>query len=235
MRFNQPFFRREFNIPFAIIIITIIFFLLQNLSKMLIGFDLPLTFGAKINIYISRGELWRLVTPVLLHGSLLHIGFNMYALYSIGPGLERIYGKKPFIALYLISALWGNTFSFLMTPNPSLGASTAIFGLIAAQGVYIYRNRFLLGQSARPLLMNIGMVILINLMLGLSPGIDNWGHMGGLMGGFIFAWFAGPSFGIQENYYGQNVVVRDETKPVLILAATILFALGLVFIRILIQ
>lgn len=227
--------KRKTNIPIIIVAITVGFYLLQNLSKTLIGFDVLISLGAKINQFIFEGELWRLLTPVLLHGSILHLGFNMYALYSIGPVLERIYGGKSFIALYLIGALWGNTFSFLLTPNPSLGASTAIFGLIAAQGVYIYKNRLILGQSARPMLMNIGMLILVNLMLGLSPGIDNWGHLGGLFGGFVFAWFAGPSMEIQENFLGQNVLVRGEKKPVLVFAAAVLLAIAIVVLRIVIQ
>jgi rhomboid protease GluP len=156
----------------------------------------------------------------------------MYALYALGPSLERKYGVWPFLALYLIGGVWGNTLSFLLSPNPSLGASTAIFGLIAAQGVYIYKNRYLLGSTARPLLMNIVMMITINLILGLSPGIDNWGHIGGLLGGLFFAWFAGPSFGITENLYGQSVVVKDDAQPKLIFAAGIAIALAIVILRV---
>jgi len=235
MNFPPSLTKKNLNVPVIIILLTVIVFLIQNLSKLLIGVDLPLALGAKINMFIMRGELWRLVTPVLLHGSVLHIGFNMYALYSVGPILEKKYGKRAFIALYLISAIWGNVFSFILTENPSLGASTAIFGLIAAQGVYIYKNQLFLGSAARPLLMNIAMVILVNLMLGLSPGIDNWGHLGGLFGGFIFAWFAGPSYELHQNDLGQNVVVNNARKPYLILAAAVVLAFGIVMIRIFTQ
>ena len=234
MNFPPILTKKNLNVPVTIILLTVIVFLIQNLSKLIIGFDLPLALGAKINMFIIRGELWRLVTPVLLHGSVLHIGFNMYALYSVGPILEKKYGKRAFFALYLISAIWGNVFSFILTENPSLGASTAIFGLIAAQGVYIYKNQLFLGSAARPLLMNIAMVILVNLTLGLSPGIDNWGHLGGLFGGFIFAWFAGPSYELHQNNFGQNVVVNNARKPQLILAAAVVLAFGIVLIRILI-
>jgi rhomboid protease GluP len=166
----------------------------------------------------------------LLHGSILHIAFNMYALYSIGPGLERRYGTKSFLALYLISGLWGNTLSFLFSQNNSLGASTAIFGLIAAQGVYVYQNRHLLGRAARPLLMNIIMVIAINLMLGLSPSIDNWGHLGGLFGGLLYAWFAGPTYGIESTITLGNVIIKQPKNPRLVSIGVVLLAAFLILL-----
>ena len=223
--------KRSFTVTLLIIAVTVGFYVLQNLSAVFFGRDLLLIAGAKINQAILLGQIWRLITPVFLHASILHIGFNMYALYSLGSVLERRFGVWPFLALYFIGALWGNTLSFLLTPNISLGASTAIFGLIAAQGVYIYKNRFLLGSAARPMLMNIAMVVMINLVLGLSPGIDNWGHVGGLLGGLFFAWFAGPSFGLQENYYGQNVIVREEKRPLLVLGSAILIAAVFILLR----
>jgi rhomboid protease GluP len=118
----------------------------------------------------------------------------MYALYVIGSSLERHYSHKRFLLLYVLSGFTGNVLSFILSPNPSIGASTAVFGLVAAEAVFIYRNRKLFGSRARGMLMNLGLVILVNLVLGLSPGIDNWGHLGGLAGGFIFAWVAGPLY-----------------------------------------
>jgi rhomboid protease GluP len=103
--------------------------------------------------------------------------------------------------------------------------------LIAAQGVYVYKNRRLLGSSARPILTNIAMVIIINLLIGLSPGIDNWGHLGGLLGGLFFAWFAGPSFEMSEDLFGQNVVVRQKSQPELILFSALLIPVIIVVFR----
>ncbi|BBB49459.1 rhomboid family intramembrane serine protease [Pelolinea submarina] len=226
--------KRKYPISYYIIAITVAFFLLQQLSKMLFGYDFPLLYGAKINEFILKGEIWRLVTPLLLHGSILHIAFNMYALYTVGPGLERRYGPISFITLYLIGGLWGNTASFLFSANPSLGASTAIFGLIAAQGVYIYKNRFLLGQAAQPLLVNVIVVIVINLLFGLSTsGIDNWGHLGGLLGGLFYAWFAGPTYGIDSTITFGNVVIAHPKNPRMIGLGAALTALLLVLAKIL--
>ena len=227
--------KRKYPVSYYIIAITVAFFLLQQLSKMLFGYDYPLLFGAKINEFILKGEIWRLITPLLLHGSILHIAFNMYALYMVGPGLERRYGPISFITLYLIGGLWGNTASFLFSANPSLGASTAIFGLIAAQGVYIYKNRLLLGQAAQPLLVNIIVVIVINLLFGLSSsGIDNWGHLGGLLGGLFYAWFAGPTYGIDSTITFGNVVIAHPKNPRMVGLGAALTALLLVLAKILI-
>lgn len=224
--------KRNLYLSHIIIALTVGVYLLQNLSELFLGYDLLFYLGAKVNPFIMKGQLWRLITPAVLHASLIHIGFNMYALYSLGPSLERIFGDWAFIALYLLGAIWGNTLSFFLSPNPSLGASTAIFGLIAAQGVYIYKNRLMLGQAARPLLMNILMVVLVNLILGLSPGIDNWAHIGGLLGGLFFAWFTAPSFGITENLFGQRVIVRGNSQPKLVFAAGVAIPLAAVLLKI---
>jgi len=225
------------KLPFSYVLIalSITFFGLQNITEWLFGYDLLLLYGAKINQFILQGEIWRFLTPVFLHGSIVHLSFNMYALYSIGPSLERKYGRISFILLYAISAVFGNVFSFLCSSYVSLGASTAIFGLIAAQGVYIYKNRHLLGSAAKPLLTNVLFMIAVNLFLGLSPGIDNWGHLGGLVGGFLYAWFAGPSFGISENLFGENVIIKENKKIFLVTVLILTIAIALVGIGYLIR
>jgi rhomboid protease GluP len=154
--------------------------------------------------------LWRLITPVLVHGSIAHIGFNMYALFIFGRNLEYQYGHGRFFLLYLLSGFAGNVVSFVLTPNPSLGASTAIFGMLSAQGVFIYRNRRFFGSRARPILSNIIFILGINLVLGLSPMIDNWGHLGGLIGGLVFAWTAGPLWEMRAELQGFRLVDQQE-------------------------
>jgi rhomboid protease GluP len=219
----------------SIIGVTVFFYILQNISTIFLGDDLLLYIGAKINYFIFQGQFWRFFTPVFLHGSLLHLGFNMYALYAIGPSLEKRFGMRSFLLLYFFGAIFGNIFSFIFSPNISLGSSTAIFGLIAAQGVYIYKNRLLLGSAANAMLRSVLMVIGINLVLGLSPGIDNWGHLGGLAGGFLYSWFAGPSFGISENVFGENVIVRKKKQTTLVISGLLLLAVLLVTFKFLIS
>ena len=101
--------KTRYPISYFIIGINVICYLLQKLSELFFGYDYLLLFGAKINPFILQGEIWRFITPILLHASILHIGFNMYALFSVGPGLERKYSPGSFISLYLISGLCGVT------------------------------------------------------------------------------------------------------------------------------
>lgn len=213
-------------VTYIILAVTVIVFLLQWASSQFLGADIPISLGAKVNSAIKAGQFWRLLTPALLHANLVHIGFNMYALYAIGRGLEQHYGHTRYFLLYILSALGGNTLSFLLSPNPSVGASTAIFGLVAAEGVFIFQNKFLFGGNFRPLLANIFAIIVINLLLGLSPGIDNWGHLGGLFGGLGFAWFAGPSLKLEGQYPAFQLKDRHEKDRALPVAA----AEALVFI-----
>lgn len=185
-------------VTYALIAVTTLVYLGQLASEAILGFDILVALGAKINEFIAAGEVWRLLTPILLHGSLLHIGFNMYALYIFGPRMEFAFGRWRFIALYLLSGFAGNVFSLMFTQAPSVGSSTAIFGLLGAYGVYIHHNRRLFGEAgSRASLNSIIRIAAINLVIGLSPGIDNWGHVGGLLGGGMFAWLAGPLLTVQ--------------------------------------
>jgi rhomboid protease GluP len=155
--------------------------------------------------------------------------FNMYALYVIGRSIEQYYGHGRFALLFWLSAFSGNVFSFLFSDGVSVGASTAIFGIIAAQAVFIYRNwKFF--RNPRALLMNTLLIIGINLVLGLSPGIDNWGHLGGLLGGLVFAWTAGATWKLRPEM--GELVVSDENTTTRVwlggLAVILLFGAPLV-------
>lgn len=214
------------TVTYVILGLTVLMYALQYLSQTLLGgVDLPYVLGGKVNELILRGQIWRLITPVLLHGGLLHLVFNMYALYSIGRGLELFYGHWRYLTLYLIAGYTGNVLSFLFSPNPSLGASTAIFGLAAAQGVLIFKNRKLFGSRAQSMLINLALVLAINLSLGFSAnsGIDYWGHIGGLVGGAVFAWVAGPMFSIKANAENGLELVdsvnRDQLRWGVLLSA----------------
>jgi rhomboid protease GluP len=194
---------------------TVFIYVLQMLGSALLGdsnygIDYVTLLGARISEAIDAGQVWRLITPVFLHGSLGHIFFNMYALYSIGSLLERHFGRGRFLLLYFLAAFSGNVLSYLFTQGYSVGASTAVFGLIAAETIFFYQNRELFGSHARQAIGNAVFIIAINLFLGLSPNIDNWGHIGGLLGGAMFAWFAGPQWVLAGN--PPEFSLRDERE-----------------------
>ena len=178
---------------------------------------------------IREGQLWRFITPVLLHASIPHILFNMYALVVFGGGLERHFGHWRFLALYMLGGFSGNVLSFLLSNGFSVGASTAVFGLVGAEGVFLYQNRGLLGNQFGRAIGNVFFIVAVNLALGLTPGIDNWGHVGGLLGGLVFTWFAGPVWEVRQTGFGSNgleLVDRREPREVIVGAATVLLIFG---------
>jgi len=204
---------------YGLLAVTVIAYLLQMASLLLLREDWLYLLGVKFGPLIREGQVWRLITPVFLHGSIWHIAWNMYALYSLGRGLEARFGHGRFLLLYFLSAYAGNVLSFLLIPNPSLGASTAIFGLLAAEGIFLYQNRALLGNQASRAIGNIVMVAGVNLFFGfVNPGIDNWGHVGGLIGGLLFAWFGGPRWKVEGIF--PSLYLTDERQGHGVLAGT---------------
>lgn len=224
------------SVPMATYIIlgfTVLVYILQMASVGIFGYavyqiDWLEVYGARFNQAIRMGEVWRFITPVFLHGSVAHIFFNMYALLSIGSFLEKHFGSKRFVALYFLGAFSGNVFSFLLTGENgySVGASTAVFGLIAAEVVFFYQNRKLFGGQAKQAISNAVFIIAINLFIGLTPGIDNWGHVGGLLGGAMFAWFAGPRWAITGISPDLRLEDQREFREVVLGAGVVLIVFG---------
>jgi rhomboid protease GluP len=218
---------KKSTVTYIILGLTVFVYLIQIGTQYFLGADLAIAYLAKVNSLIIEGQLWRLITPLLVHGSITHIGFNMYALYVFGQNLEYQYGHGRFLLLYLLSGFAGNVVSFVMSPNPSVGASTAIFGMVAAQGIFIYRNRKFFGDRARGILMNIVFILGINLVLGLSPMIDNWGHLGGLIGGLVFAWTAGPLWKMEVDSQGYHLVDQQESHNIILGSLIVFIAFAL--------
>lgn len=130
---------------------------------------------------VAEGQWYRMVTSMFLHGSVMHILFNMVSLWWIGGPLEAALGRARYITLYFVSGLAGSALTYLLAgPNqPSLGASGAIFGLFGATAVLMRR----LNYDMRPV---IGLLV-VNLIISFSPGFNiAWqAHVGGLIGGVI--------------------------------------------------
>ena len=214
-------------VTYTIIGITVFIYILQLATQALLQVDVPVAFFIKANDLIREGQLWRLLTPALVHGSFAHIGFNMYALFSFGTSLERYFGRGRFLTLYLLGAFAGNVMSFLFSDAYSLGASTAIFGLIGAEAVFLYRNRKLLAGQFRSAIGNVLFIIAINLFLvGSLPGIDNWGHIGGLLGGLMFTWFASPLWEIEGIQPMLQLVDKRPAREVVTGAVLVLAVFG---------
>jgi len=191
---------------YAIIAVTTLVFIGQ-----LIFGDSFTFYGLKINDLIRQGEFWRFVTPIFFHANILHIFFNMYALYSIGLQIERPLGYPRFLMIYFFSGIAGVFASFLFTATPSLGASGAIFGLIGALAVFLYRHYHLFGAAGRNMLYNVVFIIILNLVISVSvPEIDLWGHVGGLVTGSVLAWVLAPVWKIQVDPLTGNPIAVDQ-------------------------
>jgi rhomboid protease GluP len=205
-------------VTYILIGICVGIFILQYAIGYLFNIDITNAL-VKDNAMIMHGQVWRLITPMFLHGSILHLAFNMYALFAMGPTIERFYGRGRYLPLFLISGFAGNVMSFIFTANPSLGSSTSIFGLLGAEGVLFYQNRDMFGKIAPRMLTNVIVIGAINLIYGMSPGsnIDNWGHIGGLIGGTLFAWFGGPLFR-QQGLYPPYTIGDVRSKQEVIIA-----------------
>jgi membrane associated rhomboid family serine protease len=158
------------------------------------------TLGYKLSAPILKGEqLYRLITPIFLHGGIAHLFTNMYSLNNVGRDVETLFGPGRFLATYLVSGVAGNLLSAYRSPNPSLGASGAVFGVVGAYYVFLNRNEWLLGGRADAVTSSITQTIGLNVVLGfMNPMIDNWGHIGGALGGAGMAYFFGPRLFLAE-------------------------------------
>ncbi|HEY3291347.1 MAG TPA: rhomboid family intramembrane serine protease [Anaerolineae bacterium] len=169
-------------------------------------------FGANYAPLVTAGQYWRLVTANFLHIGALHLLVNSYALYVLGREVETIFGSARFTALYLLSGISGAVFSYMLTQGLSAGASTSLFGLFGALAIFFYKQRKLLGTFGQQRLVNLGITLVINVIIGLSPGsnIDNWGHVGGVIGGAILAWYLCPVYSLANPSDGPAPAIADD-------------------------
>ncbi|KAK3009992.1 hypothetical protein RJ639_010962 [Escallonia herrerae] len=175
--------------------------------------------GAKINGLIDKGQLWRLITSSFLHANIGHLMMNCYSLNSVGPTMENISGPKRFVAIYITSAIASSTMSYWLCKAPAVGASGAIFGLVGSFAVFLLRHGSLV-RGGTGGLQHIARIIALNMAIGLlSSGIDNWGHLGGLLGGVATSWLLGPVWRYDSRSFGRRGDIVDRA-PIFSLIST---------------
>jgi len=165
-----------------------------------------ITWGANYGPWTLKGQWWRLFTSMFLHGSVLHLAFNMFALWQVGRLVERIFGSLRFAGLYLLAGLAGSLASVLWNPHVnSVGASGAIFGIIGGLLAFIGRaNSGVPPTVVSDLRGSILPFLLFNLSAGfVYPHTDNAAHIGGLAGG----WLAGHLLARSLHVPGQHKTV----------------------------
>jgi membrane associated rhomboid family serine protease len=173
--------------------------------------------GAKFGPLMVRGEWWRLVTAMFLHGGLLHIGFNMWCLVDLGPEAESLFSVPKFIVLYLATGVFGFIVSFLWSPlGISIGASGAIVGLIGIlMGASYHHGQ--LGKQYRSELWK-WVIYIVAMMLIPGLGIDNAAHFGGLAAGLVLGYLI-PE-GEPQTRAGENLWNTLAVLSVVIIAGS---------------
>ena len=205
-------------ITFLLIGICIIMFFLTYF----LGENEIISYGGNIKELVKSGEYYRLLTCIFLHAGIIHIACNMYSLYVIGSQLESFFGKIRYLIIFLLSGICGSILSIAFNNNDviSIGASGAIFGLLGAIVYFGYHYRVYLGNALKNQIIPI---IILNLSIGfLTPGIDNFAHIGGLIGG-IFTTMACGIPGKNDN--------QDRINGIVLLIIYICFISYLAFIK----
>jgi rhomboid protease GluP len=183
---------------------------------------------------LVNGELHRLFTSMFLHASIfgarggyalqnsIHLIFNMYLLYVVGQQIERLFGHVRFALIYLLGGLAGSILSTILggANSYSVGASGAVFAILAAQFVYLYQHRKLLGARGRAQMQSLIIMAAMNLILGALTGlggsslrIDNWAHLGGIIGGLALTWAIGPIYIVRRHPEQPNALLGEDINP----------------------
>lgn len=179
-------------------------------------------FGGNAIKYTKRGEYYRLFTSIFLHAGIIHLLCNMYSLYVIGPQAESFYGKIKYLFIFCFSGISGSLLSTALNFNApvSVGASGALFGLLGSILYFGYHYRVYLGNVMKSQIIPI---IIINLIIGFaSTGIDNYAHIGGLIGGI----FASMAVGVPD-----KSKTSDKANGSIILLIYLVFLIYLAFFK----
>ena len=212
-------------ITYLIIAICVIMFLITcvfSKGRLDISASLLVRLGGNLGYYTKNGEYYRLFTCMFLHAGIIHLLCNMYSLYVIGPQIESFYGKYKFIFIYIVSGICGSLLSLAFSQDNivSVGASGAIFGLLGSILYFGYHYRVYLGNVLKSQIVPI---IILNLMIGfMISGIDNFAHIGGLVGGV----FASMAMGVPD----KNKT-SDKANGSILLLIYIVFLIYLGFFK----
>ena len=161
------------------------------------------TEGFLVGAYVGQGDYWRLFTVMFLHGGVLHIAFNMFALWWLGSIVEQLIGSVRFLLVYLASGLAGSAGALIVSGLyvPTVGASGAIFGIMGALLILEFmQTGSLAGQAMTMIVINLALTAAI-------PGISIGGHLGGLVGGIVGTFALAKTRRMRPPWIGPALVV----------------------------
>ncbi len=182
---------QHYTLTYILIAISSVVYLFSALlSQSLIDMDMQtlVNMGALFGpLTVLKGEWWRLLTAMFLHGGMTHLLMNMFSLYIVGRGVEMYFDTKSYLSIYFFSGIIGGLVSLYMHPVAvGVGASGAIFGVFGALAGFFLAHRDRIASHSKAFMKDFGVIIAINLVIGLSiPSIDVSAHIGGLVVGFI--------------------------------------------------
>jgi membrane associated rhomboid family serine protease len=215
------------GVALAVIAVTVVVSLLAILTPDTTLFDLL----ALDRRDVVHGDLYRLLSVTLVHAGFIHLFFNMYALYLIGPIVEQIWGSRLFAAFYLLTAVAASTASIVFSPGPAVGASGAIFGLVGVLMAGTRVHHPMLDRRARAIVPQLGLIVVINLAFGfLASGIDNAAHIGGLVSGLWLGLVVPPGKVPTLRSAWQHPGGEPATTSPLVIAAGVLALLAAVLV-----
>lgn len=187
-RMNENVFKpKKPIITYILIAINVLVFISSMFNE-----NILLNFAVNRELIVNIGQYYRLFTGMFLHSGIIHLLFNMYALYIIGMQLESFLGKWKYLVVYLLSGLGASMLSIFFSNSFSVGASGAIFGLMGALLYFGYHYRVYLDSVVKSQIIPL---IVLNLILGFTlSGIDNWAHVGGLVSGILATMAVGVKY-----------------------------------------
>ncbi len=200
------------------------FFLVAGLGGVLSA-DALIAAGAKTPANVLElGETWRLISANLVHRDVLHLAFNMFFLFNVGGTIENAYRRRDYVLILVVSGLATTLLSMLMSPLPSAGASGVVLGLFGAASVFGYKYAEILpGRYRRYLTGAVLPYALFVLYVGLAtPHTDNWGHLGGLLGGVLVALPLSPQLLVE----GHGLRTRFAAPVTALALALVVLAAG---------
>ncbi len=204
-------------VTYALIVINILVYLYMTFYDPTMGYTL-----SNIRFEVQNGQIYRLFTCMFVHVDITHLLLNMYALFILGPQVEKYYGRFRYASIYIISGLLGSLFScvFMASNAYSMGASGAIFGLLGSIAYFTYYYRATIQGLLRSQVIP---VIAINLLLGfMIPNVDIMAHIGGLIGGVLMSMAIG---------IGDKGRKTDEINGIIVLILLFAFMVYMLTVR----
>jgi rhomboid protease GluP len=165
----------------------------NNQNQLIEGADMSVLLAGFVKQFFREGQYWRILTGAALHGGLIHLAFNCYALFVLGKLIETLSNRAHLAIVFLLSAIGGGVFSLIFLPEiPSVGASGGIIGFLGYLTVYGFKRRKLLPDGfLKNMLFNVGFIAFVGIFV--MSNVDNFGHLGGLIVGALYGFIQIPS------------------------------------------